>query len=184
MERLVGKGITWKLAGQVAIQVVRLGTVAVLARLLTPHDYGAAAIAIALASFAPQLADSGIGSALVQTKNAPRVVRSTAFWSSVASGLGLFLIAAALAEPVAHFMGEPKVAGMVVAGGLTFAIYSLGSASQAVYMREMKFRSTEVRSWLALLTGGIVAIVAAAGGAGPWALALQQIGRASCRERG
>lgn len=176
VERLVGIGITWKLAGQVAIQVFRLLTVAVLARLLTPHDYGAAAIAIALASFAPQLADMGIGSALVQAETAPRTVRATAFWASVACGVGLFLIMAAAAEPVARFMGEPKVAGMVVAGGLTYAIYSIGSASQAVYMREMRFRSTELRNWLALVTGGAVAIVAASSGAGPWALALQQIG--------
>jgi PST family polysaccharide transporter len=176
MERLVGIGITWKLAGQVAIQVIRLLTVAVLARLLTPHDYGAAAIAIALASFAPQLADMGIGSALVQAKDAPRTVRSTAFWASCASGLGLFLVMAAAAQPIARFMGEPEVAGMVVAGGLTFAIYSLGSASQAVYMRDMRFRATEFRSWLALLTGGVIAIIAAANGAGAWALALQQIG--------
>jgi PST family polysaccharide transporter len=175
MERLVGVGITWKLAGQVAIQVVRLLTVAVLARLLTPHDYGAAAIAIALASFAPQLADSGMGSALVQAEAAPRAVRSTAFWASLASGAGLFLLMAAAAEPVARFMGEREVAGMVVAGGLTFAISSVGSASQAVYMRGMRFRSTEVRNWVALVTGGVVAVVAAAGGAGPWALALQQI---------
>jgi polysaccharide transporter, PST family len=175
MERLVGIGITWKLAGQIAIQVLRLLTVAILARLLTPHDYGAAAIAIALASFAPQLADMGIGSALVQAETASRTVRSTAFWASIASGVGLFVIMAAAAEPVARFMGEPEVAGMVVAGGLTFAIYSLGSASQAVYMREMRFRSTELRNWLALLSGGVVGIIAATSGAGPWALALQQI---------
>jgi len=175
MERLVGIGISWKLASQVAIQLIRLFTVAVLARLLTPSDYGAAAIAVALASFAPQVADMGIGSALVQTETASRTVRSTAFWASIASGVGLFLIAAALAEPVAQFMGEPQVTGMVVAGGLTFAIYSVGSASQAVYMRGMKFRSIELRNWLALLAGAIVAVIAAIGGAGPWALALQQI---------
>jgi PST family polysaccharide transporter len=175
MERLVGIGVTWKLAGQIAIQAIRLLTVAILARLLTPHDYGAAAIAIALASFAPQLADMGIGSALVQAKAAPRMVRSTAFWGSIVSGFSLFLIMAAAAEPVAQFMGEPDVAGMVVAGGLTFAIYSVGSASQAVYMREMRFRSTELRNWIALLTGGVIAIIAATSGAGPWALALQQI---------
>jgi polysaccharide transporter, PST family len=176
MERLVGIGITWKLAGQIAIQVIRLGTVAVLARLLTPHDYGAAAIAIALASFAPQLADFGFGSALVQADAAPRRVRSTAFWASIAAGFGFFLIMAAASKPIAAFMGEPKVAGMVVAGGLTFAIYSVGSASQAVYIRDMRFRSTEVRSWLALVTGGAIGIGAAVAGAGPWALALQQIG--------
>ena len=175
MERLVGTGIKWKLGGQIAIQLSRLLTVAVLARLLTPADYGAAAIAIVLAAFAPTVADMGIGAALVQAETASQKIRSTAFWASVMFGIGLFVVAAAAAEPVAHFMGDPKVAGMVVAGGLTFAIYSVGSASQAVYMREMKFRSLELRNWLALITGGAVAITAAAAGAGPWALALQQL---------
>jgi O-antigen/teichoic acid export membrane protein len=175
MERLVGVGITWKLAGQVSIQALRLATVAVLARLLTPSDYGAAAIAITLASFASTVADMGIGSALVQAESAPQKVRSTAFWAAAASGIGLFLVAAAAAEPVSRFMGEPKVAGMVVAGGLTFALFSFASAFQAMRMREMKFRTIELRSWIALFAGGVVAIVAAASGAGAWALALQQI---------
>ena len=64
---------------------------------------------------------------------------------------------------------------MVVAGGLTFAIYSVGSTSQAMFMREMKFRSIELRNWLALVVGGVIAITAAASGAGAWALVLQQV---------
>jgi O-antigen/teichoic acid export membrane protein len=175
MERLVGVGITWKMAGQIAIQLVRLLTVAVLARFLTPADYGTAAIAIALAMFAPTVADMGIGSALVQAKEAPRTVRSTAFWASIGFGVGLFVLLAASAKPIAQFMGEPEIAVMIVAGGLTFAIFSVGSASQAVLMRGMRFRSIELRTWLALLAGSVVAVIAAAGGAGPWALVLQQI---------
>ena len=175
MERLVGKGVAWKLGSQVAIQLIRLLTVAVLARLLTPHDYGAAAVAVALAAFASTVADMGIGSALVQAEDASQTVRSTAFWASVACGIGLFVLLAAAAEPVAAFMGDPEVAGMVIAGGVTYALYSVGSASQAVYMRAMKFRSIELRNWLALVIGGIVAVVAAAKGAGAWALAAQQI---------
>jgi teichuronic acid exporter len=176
MERLVGIGISWKLVGQVAIQLTRLITVVVLARFLTPADYGAAAIAVALAMFAPTVADMGIGTALVQAEEAPRKVRSTAFWASLGFGMGLFVVVAAAANPIAQFMDEPQVADMVVAGALTLAIYSVGSTSQAVFMRDMRFRSIELRNWLALLTGGVVAVIAAASGAGAWALALQQIG--------
>jgi O-antigen/teichoic acid export membrane protein len=174
-EQMVGRGVTWKLAGQVAVQLLRLATVAVLARFLTPADYGTAAVAIALAAFAFQVADMGIGSALVQTESAPQEVRSTAFWAAIGCGFGLFLLMTALSKPVASFMGEPEIAGMVVAGGLTFAIYSVGSASQAVLMREMRFRGIELRNWLALATGSVFAIVAVATGVGAWALVLQQI---------
>jgi O-antigen/teichoic acid export membrane protein len=175
MERLVGVGISWKLVGQITVQLIRLVTVAVLARFLTPSDYGAAAIAITLATFAPTVADMGIGSALVQAGAAPRVVRSTAFWASIVCGVGLFVLMAAAASPIGQFLGEPQIAAMVAAGGLTFAIYSVGSASQAMFMREMRFRSIELRNWLGLVAGAVVAVIAAAGGAGPWALVSQQL---------
>ena len=97
MERLVGVGVSWKLTSQVFVQVIRLATVTILAHLLTPADYGAAAIAIALATFAPTLADMGMGSALVQTEKATQRVRSTTFWSALAFGIGLSAIFAALA---------------------------------------------------------------------------------------
>jgi PST family polysaccharide transporter len=174
-EKLVGIGITWKLAGQVAVQVTRLMTVAVLARILTPADYGTAAVAIAISAFAPQVADMGIGSALVQTDSAPLVVRSTAFWGGLGFGIGLFVLTIALSEPIAAFMGDPSVAPLVIAGGLTFAIYAFGSSSQSIFMREMRFRSIELRNWVALVIGSAVAIGAAAAGAGSWALVVQQL---------
>ncbi|HEY1238402.1 MAG TPA: oligosaccharide flippase family protein, partial [Solirubrobacterales bacterium] len=89
MERLVGVGIGWKLTGQVFVQGMRLATVMILARLLTPTDYGAAAVAIALTSFAPTVADMGMSTALVQIEDAPQRVRSTTFWGGLAFGLAL-----------------------------------------------------------------------------------------------
>ena len=175
MERLVGVGVGWKLGGQVFVQGIRLVTVAILARLLSPADYGVAAIAIALAMFAPTLADMGMGSALVQVERATQRVRSTTFWAGLAFGIGLSALLAASAVPVGMFLGDPQVGTMVAVGGLTFAICSIGSTSQAVFMREMKFRSIELRYWFAIAIASAIAVIAAAGGAGPWALVLQQI---------
>jgi O-antigen/teichoic acid export membrane protein len=175
LERQVGVGAAWKLMGQIGVQGIRLLTVAILARLLTPRDYGAAAIAVALATFAPTLADMGLGAALVNTDKATRLKRSTAFWASVAVGIGLSLLLVAAAGPIGSFLGDPNVATMVAVGGLTFAICSLGSTSQAVFMRDMKFRGLELRFWTALLVASALSIMAAAAGAGAWALVLQQI---------
>src|SRR5512132_1645356 len=83
MERLVGVGVGWKLTGQLLVQGLRLVTVLILARLLTPADYGTAAIAIALGSFAPTVADLGMSTALVQVDQASRRMRSTTFWAGL-----------------------------------------------------------------------------------------------------
>ena len=175
LERLVGVGVAWKLIGQMGVQGIRLVTVAILARLLLPADYGAAAVAVALASFAPTVSDMGMGAALVQTERATRLARSTVFWASLGFGVALSVLAVALAGPVGRFLGDPRVGTMVAVGGLTFAVYSLGSTSQAVFTREMKFRSIELRYWFALVVASALAVVAAGVGAGPWALVLQQI---------
>ncbi|HEY7266597.1 MAG TPA: oligosaccharide flippase family protein [Solirubrobacterales bacterium] len=175
MERLVGVGIGWKLTGQVFVQGVRLATVMILARLLTPTDYGAAAIAIALTSFAPTVADMGMSTALVQVESAPQRVRSTTFWAGLAFGIALSALFAAAAVPVGKFLDEPQVGAMVAAAGATFAICAIGTTSQAMFMREMRFRSIELRFWFAILVGSVFAVVAAAAGAGSWALVLQQI---------
>ena len=174
-ERLVGVGVGWKLGGQVLVQGIRLATVAILARLLTPADYGAAAIAIALATFAPTVADMGLGSALVQVDKASQRMRSTTFWAAIAFGIGLSALFAASAAPVGRFLGDPQVGTMVAVGGLSFALCSIGSTSQAVFMREMRFRSIELRYWFAIGLASAISVFAAAGGAGSWALVLQQV---------
>jgi PST family polysaccharide transporter len=171
----VRTGVVWRFAGQIGVQSTRFVTVVILARLLKPADYGAAAIAVVLASFAPTLGDMAMGSALVQTERATRLIRATAFWASVAFGVTLSLLFIAAATPVGRFLDDPRIGSIVAVGALTFAIYSLGSTSQAMYMRAMNFRSLELRYLLSLVIAGALAVTAAAAGLGAWALVIQQI---------
>ncbi|HEY1238119.1 MAG TPA: oligosaccharide flippase family protein, partial [Solirubrobacterales bacterium] len=126
-------------------------------------------------SFAPTVADMGMSTALVQIEDAPQRVRSTTFWGGLAFGLALTALFAVAGAPVGQFLGEPQVGTMVAVAGLTFAICSIGTTSQAMFMREMKFRSIELRFWFAISVGSVFAVVAAVAGAGSWALVLQQI---------
>ena len=150
-------------------------TVAILARLLAPADYGAAAVAVALASFATTLGDMGMGAALIQTDRATRLVRSTAFWGSVAFGVGMSTLFIVCSGPIGRFLDDDQIGTMVAVGALTFAIYSVGSASHATFIRAMNFRTIELRHMVAFVVAGVLAISAAAFGLGPWALVIQQI---------
>jgi O-antigen/teichoic acid export membrane protein len=175
VERSVRTGVLWKFVGQLGVQGTRFVTVAVLARLLEPADYGAAAVAVALASFAPTLGDMGMGSALVQTDRVTRKVRSTAFWGALAFGLSISAVFVVFAGPVGTFLDDPRIGAMVAVGALTFAIYSLGSTSHATFLRAMNFRTLELRFMVALVVSSVVSVVAAASGLSAWALVLQQI---------
>ena len=175
VERSVRTGVLWKFVGQIGVQGTRFVTVAVLARLLEPADYGSAAVAVALATFAPTVGDMGMGAALVQTERATRRVQSTAFWGSLAFGVSISALFVIFAFPAGRFLDDPRIGAMVAVGALTFAIYSLGSTSHARFMRAMNFRAIELRFMLALVVAGVVSITAAASGLGAWALVLQQI---------
>ena len=175
IERSVRTGVLWKFVGQIGVQGTRFVTVAVLARLLEPADYGSAAVAVALATFAPTVGDMGMGAALVQTDRATPSVRSTAFWGSLAFGVSISALFVVLAVPVGEFLDDPRIGTMVAVGALTFAIYSLGSTSHATFMRAMNFRTIELRFMLALVVAGVLSIIAAAAGLGAWALVTQQI---------
>jgi len=172
-------GVAWKFIGQGGLQATRFVVVAVLARLLSPDDYGAAAVAVALASFASTLGDLGMGSALVQTPHATQRIRATAFWGAIGFGAATSTVFVLLAAPVGRFLDDPRVGPIVAVGALTFFIYSLGSTSQALFMRAMSFKTLELRYLASLWVAGIVSISAAAAGAGAWALVLQQVALAT-----
>ena len=175
LERSAAAGVAWKFAGQMGVQTTRFITVAVLARLLSPTDYGQAAIAVTLAAFAPTLGDMGMGAALVQTERYTQTVRATTFWASVGFGVvmtSLFLMAAV---PVGFFLDDSEIGSIVAIGAFAFVIYAAGAPSQATRMRAMDFRGIELRYLLALVVAGTLSITAAASGAGPWALVLQQL---------
>ena len=96
IERALKRGALWAVGSQVALQTIRLLGVIVLARLLTPDEYGAAALAVTIASFSMILGDLGYGTALVQAATASQRWASTACWCALAAGaIGSALVALA-----------------------------------------------------------------------------------------
>ena len=173
--RSIKRGAVWAIGSQIAVQAVRLVGVAVLARLLTPNDYGTAALAVTLASFSATLGDFGFGTALVQAATATQRWASTAFWCALGAGaIGWGLVALA-AYPAALALGDPEVAPLLIAGGLTLLLVAAGSASNAFLTRSMSFGVIQGAGVAAALLAMVSAIVAASLGAGAWALVLQQL---------
>ena len=179
VRRSLKRGAVWAIGSQVAIQGVRLVGVVVLARLLTPDDYGLAALAITLASFSMTLGDFGFGTALVQARTASQRWASTACWCALGAGAIGSGFAALAAYPAALALGEPAVAPLLIAGGLTLLLVAAGSASNALLTRSMSFGVIQGASVSASMIAMVCAVAAASIGAGAWALVLQQLVLAS-----
>jgi O-antigen/teichoic acid export membrane protein len=169
------RGVAWKAGSQSFAQVMQIVVAIVLARLLTPHDYGLAAMVLVFAALVPIFADLALGSALVQRDRLTEDDRSTVFWLSGITGLGFTLIGIALSWPIAHFYREPEVQPLFAVLSLGFVIRALGSTQTALLSREMNFRSLELRMIAGTAVGSVVGITVAFVGGGAWAIILQQV---------
>lgn len=175
MRTRVLRGIAWKAGSQMFAQITQIVVAVILARLLTPRDYGLAAMVLVFAALVPIFADLALGSALVQRDRLTEDDRSTVFWLSGATGLGFTLLGIALSWPIAAFYGEPEVQPLFAALSLGFVVRSLGSTQAALLSREMDFRSLELRMIAGTAVGSVVGISLALGGFGAWAIILQQV---------
>jgi O-antigen/teichoic acid export membrane protein len=158
--------------------VLQLGSTAVLARLLTPADFGLIAMVATFTGFAALFKDLGLSQATVQREHVTHEQVSTLFWINVAVAALIGLLVAAMAPAVAWFYGEPRLAMVTVALGSTFVFGGLAAQHAALLRRQMRFgplAAVEVAS----LAGGIAAAVwLALAGAGYWALVAMTMGQA------
>jgi O-antigen/teichoic acid export membrane protein len=175
LRSLVLRGIAWKAGSQVYLQVSRLVVALLLARLLSPHDYGLAAMVLVFSSFVILISDSALGTALIQRRDLSEADRSTVFWTGTGIGAACTVAGVALAGPLADFYGEPDVEPLFAALSIGFLVTALGTTQAALLARELDFRSLELRQIAASTVGAAVGITLAVLGLGAWALVGQQL---------
>jgi len=142
----------------------------VLARLLTPNDFGVLATAMISISFAQMFWDAGLSKALIQTKEAPDEAAHVVFWTNIALGLLIYLLLFISAPAIAIFFNSPASGPVLQILGLQIIIASFSSVQQALFVRDLDFRGL---FWIKLLTAflpGLFSIPLALFGYGVWAL--------------
>ena len=173
--RAVLRGLAWKSTSRVLFEVTKLTVAVVLARLLTPEQYGLAGMVLVLAAFEPVLSGVALASVLVQRREVSEDLRCTVFWATVATGACSTVVGVALSGLVADFYGDAEVQGLFAAMSCCFVISALGMAQSHLLVREMDFRALELRAMAGVVVGAVLGIGAAAMGYGPWALVIQQL---------
>ena len=179
LQKRVARGLTWTLVDTWGSQLLGLVVFVILARLLTPADFGLVALAAVFVSFANLIVDQGLGDALIQRRSLTRRQIDTAFWAAVATGALLSVIALLLSEPIALLLGEPRLTPILRVLSLTFVLAALSSIQMALLRREMAFRSLAVRRITAVVGAGAVGVTMAFLGFGAWALVGQLLSAAA-----
>jgi O-antigen/teichoic acid export membrane protein len=146
-----------------------------LARLLTPEDYGLYGMVAVVINFVQMFKELGLSAATIQKKEINHQQVSTLFWINVAVGIVLAVIVIALAPVVALFYGEPRLQHILVALASVFVFSGLTVQHQALLRRQMHFTSLAKINVISMAVATVAAMVAAWYGAGYWALVLISI---------
>ncbi len=166
----VVKGMAWNSADRVLSAVISFALGLVLARMLSPSDYGLVALLYIFFAIANSLADSGFGTALIRKKDRTDEDCSTAFLFNMAASLllaGAFFLGAPL---VAKFYGEPRLVWIMRVSAMTVVLNGLSVVQSARLTVKMDFRSLAVASVGSVILGCAAGIVFAYLGYGCWAL--------------
>ncbi len=158
------------MAAQAMVIGSQLTSTIVLARLLTPDDYGVIAMTMAIISFAGLFRELGLSSAAIQKKDLTRELQSNLFWTNVAVGLLLTLITYSIAPAVASFYNRQELLPVTQALSITFLISSFGTQNGADLIKNLKFGRKALATVFGSLANLIVAVTLAIKGYGYWSL--------------
>lgn len=163
-------GAGFKFAGIALRTFITLGSVAALARLLQPADFGYVAMATVVTEFAALFSTFGITNVLTQRRVINRLQIDTVFWTSLAIGATLAVVVFAVSFPAALFFAEPQAGELMRVLCLTFLLGGLTNVPRVMLARLMAFRT---EFWIQSAMNVIRALVAigmACAGFGAWSL--------------
>lgn len=162
--------VRWTTFGTAIRALTQIVQVAVLARILSPGDYGLLALVTAVLSFANVFSDFGVNIAFVQRRDVTQEHRSSLFWFNVAVSVGLMLIVMVMSPLFASFFSDERLLPLMMISATTFVIGSLGVQVRMSAEKALQFRQITILEVAATLIGFAVALLSALSGWGVYAL--------------
>ncbi len=166
LARVIAQGVTF---------ILRVLSLVVLARLLTPADFGLVGMVTAFTGVLTLFRDFGLSSATVQRHNVTDEQMSTLFWINLLVGAMLWLAAALMAPAIAAFYGKPELYSITVALAAAFLFNGAGVQHSALLQRNMRFTMLATINVASLAIGTAFAIAGAMAGYGYWGLVAMSV---------
>ncbi|MFP5504342.1 MAG: MOP flippase family protein [Candidatus Sericytochromatia bacterium] len=163
-------GIRWTALSQFAAQGAQYGSFILLARLLSPEDFGTVAAATLIVGLAALLNELGLGAALIQRAELRPGHLNACFIANLATGLALWAILALASGPIATFFDNAAVAPILLWLGAGFPLVGLAVVPKSMLERQLRFKAVGAVDAAAAIATAAVAIGFALSGAGAWSL--------------
>lgn len=170
-----GAGAT--VLSQFAMLITNVAGIIILARLLTPTDFGLVTMVTTFSLLLMNFGLNGFTEAIIQRENLNHSLVSTLFWVNGGISLALTLVFMAAAPAIAWFYDEPRLKGITIVIALTIIFTGLSTHHLALLKRQMQFYHTSILQSSTWIIGLIMAITFAWLGWGYWALVIGALTR-------
>lgn len=165
----------WRFAERCGAQLVTFIVSIVLARILLPEDYGTIALITVFTTILQVFVDSGLGTALIQKKDADETDFSSVFYFNFIVCIVLYIGLFMAAPMIAQFYNNETLTPVIRIIGLTIVVSGVKGIQQAYVSRNLLFKRFFFSTIGGTIFSAVVGIVLAYAGCGVWALALQQL---------
>lgn len=169
------QGATAAIFSQVSIYLIQMAGVMVLARILTPEDFGLVAMVTAIDVFVRMFRNLGLMDAIVQKEEINQKQVSTLFWINAAFGVSLTLFFMSMAPLIAWFYKEPRLTLIAILISLDYTFGGISTQHRALLKRNLQMYRWAANEISATTIGFGVAIVLALQGWGYWAIVARTI---------
>lgn len=170
------KGSLWSLIDNACSQGFAFLIGIVLARLLSPTDYGTVGVLAIFLAIANVFVDCGFGNALIRKKDRTQEDLSTAFYFNIVVGIAVYLILFAIAPIVAWFFNMPILVSLLRVLGFCVVFNSLSIVQNSLLTAQIKIKKQAIINVCTQIPMGVVGIALAYKGFGVWTLVVQQVG--------
>lgn len=174
-------GVKWTAIEKFSVQIVNFILGVLLARLLTPQDFGTIGMIGIFMAISQTFIDSGFSNALIRKQDVSDKDYSTAFYFNIAVGVACYALLFCFSGFIADFFKTPILKSIVKVYAIVLFINSLTSAQYAKLNHEMNFKLQARISFSASILSGVLGVILAYLGIGVWALVWQAIASAAIR---
>jgi PST family polysaccharide transporter len=172
-------GGRWAALDTLFVQASTTVSTLVLARILSPADFGAVAAAMVIVGLFDLFTQIGLGSSLVRRDRLSNEETSTVFWIAVVVGVTVAGAAFVFAGPLTSLIGQPDAAALVRVLAWTIPLGQVRNIGLALLVRQLRFKGVSLVGVASAILYLVVAISLALAGFGPWAIVIGYLARAS-----
>ena len=175
LKEKTAKGVEWgfidNLGGTGILAVVNL----VLARLLTPQEFGIVGMTSIFITLSTSLVDSGFTGALTRKATVDEKDLNTVFYFNLLTSCVLYAVLFFTAPLIAVFFSQPVLTGVIRILGLSLIVTALSIVQKVILVRKLDFRTQAIVSVVSAVVSGAAGIWMAAAGFGVWSLVVMQL---------